>query len=608
MREAIRTRSATSHRRHSASARAVVERLESRTFLTSTPIALPGGSAPGTIEAENYDNGGEGVAYHDTQTVNPGGAYRHDGVGITATHDAGGGYYVGWTHPTEWLQYTVNVAATTTYTLDVRLASINGGTFHFSSDGHAVTGAIKMPNTGGWENWTTVSVPGVNLTAGKHVIRLSFDTVANPTTGIGNINWFRFRDNPATSPRTAWWRAAKYGMFIHWGLYSQLAGHWGNQTTTGFGEWILHDLHIPLTAYESQVPALFNTYAFNAQTWINTAKAAGMNYIVITAKHHDGFSMFNTKVNSYNIVQDTPQHMDPLAALSAACKAAGIHFGVYYSIMDWNHPELATSATSAGAKNPNDPAVINYINNQLKPQIRELITQYNPDVLWFDGEWVPWWNQEYGREIEEFARSLKPGIIINNRVGKRTSTDGDYDTPEQVIPTSASNGRLWETAMTLNDTWGYKDFDTDWKSPATVISNLSDVASKGGNLLLNIGPEGSGAFPPASVNILQQVGTWLNTNGAAIYSTTASPVANPTWGKITRKGNTLYAIVFNWPTTHTLHLAITGTLAHAKLLESGATIPVTSSATGTDLTLPAVMPQMPATVIEIDYSGNVHAV
>ncbi|MDB5301348.1 MAG: carbohydrate binding module family protein, partial [Phycisphaerales bacterium] len=207
MRGAIRTNSPSSRHRRSTPVRAAIERLESRTFLTSTPIPLPAGSAPGTIEAENYDNGGEGVAYHDTQTANPGGAYRRDGVGITPTRDAGGGYYVGWTHPTEWLQYTVNVAATTTYTLDVRLASINGGTFHFSSDGHAVTGAIKMPNTGGWENWTTVSVPGVNLTAGKHVIRLTFDTIANPATGVGNINWFRFRDNPATSPRTAWWRA-----------------------------------------------------------------------------------------------------------------------------------------------------------------------------------------------------------------------------------------------------------------------------------------------------------------------------------------------------------------------------------------------------------------
>jgi len=413
-----------------------------------------------------------------------------------------------------------------------------------------------------------------------------------------------------TSPRTAWWRNAKYGMFIHWGLYSQLAGHWGNQTTGGLGELILKDpkLNISLQDYETQVPPLFNTYNFNAQTWVNTAKSAGMNYIVITAKHHDGFSMFNTKVNSYNIVQDTPQHIDPLAALSAASKAAGLRFGVYYSIMDWNQSELATGANSAGAKSPTDPAVIAYINNQVKPQIRELITQYNPYILWFDGEWVPWWTEEYGREIEEFARSLNPNIIINNRVGKRPPADGDFDTPEQVIPTSASGGRLWETAMTLNDTWGYKDFDTDWKSPAKVIGNLADVASKGGNLLLNIGPDGTGAFPPASVNILQQVGAWLNANGSAIYGTTASLITNSSWGKITRKGNTLYLIVFTWPASHQLHLSLTGTAPHAKLLISGASVAVTTSTTGTNLTLLSVMPTLPATVIQLDFAENVHAV
>ncbi len=505
------------HSRSRAASFALVEKLESRALLSTAYTPTPNG-VPGTIEAENYNTGGEGVGYHASTIVNPGGALRHDGVGIAAAADAGGGYYVGWTYKGNWLQYTVNVAATTTYTLDLRVASANGGTCRLYCDGKAVTGEIKIASTGGWQTWKTVSVAGVNLTAGKHQLRLTFDSAVNPKVGVVNVNWIRLRDNPATSPRTAWFRNAKFGMFIHWGLYSQLAGHWNGMTTPGLGEWIMNDLHIPISAYE-QVAKAFDPTSFNAQAIVNLAKSAGMQYIVVTAKHHDGFSMFNSKVSSYNVVADTPWHQDPIAQLSAACKAAGIRFGVYYSIMDWHHPELATGPSSAGAKSPTDPVVVKYINTQLKPQIAELINQYHPDLLWFDGEWVPWWTEEDGREVEEEARSLSPGIIINNRVGKRTSADGDYDTPEQAIPASASNGRLWETCMTLNNTWGYKDNDTAWKSAATVENDLSDVISKGGNLLLNIGPDGKGNVPSAASQILQQVGKWVKANQTTLHIT-----------------------------------------------------------------------------------------
>ncbi len=328
-----------------------MESLEPRLVFSALPVPFrpPPNGVPGTLEAENYDAGGEGAGYHWLTTANPGNVYRNDGVGIVAASDAGGGYAVEGTVAGEWLQYTATVAATTVYTLDLRIASANGGTCHLSCDGKPVTGAVTLPNTGDWQNWQTVSVPGVNLPAGRHVLRLTFDSQAMPTVEAAHVNWIRLRDDPATSARTAWWRNAKYGMFIHWGLYSQLAGHWNGQTTKGLGEWIQHDLKIPETDYE-KVASQFNPTGFNAQTWVNIAKAAGMKYIVITAKHHDGFSMFNTKVSDYNIVTDTPYHQDPLAALSAACKAAGIRFGVYYSIMDWHHPELATSATSPGAK------------------------------------------------------------------------------------------------------------------------------------------------------------------------------------------------------------------------------------------------------------------
>jgi alpha-L-fucosidase len=578
----------------SGSSFALIEPLESR-LLLSTVFTPPPNGVPGTIEAENYNTGGEG------------GAYRHDGVGIAAATDAGGGYYVGWTYKGNWLAYTANVADTAAYTLDLRVASLNGGTCRLYSDGAPVTGEIKLASTGGWQSWKTVSVAGVNLTAGKHVLRLVFDSAVNAKIGVANVNWIRLRDNPAVSARTAWWRAAKFGMFIHWGLYSQLAGHWNGQTTPGLGEWIMNDLHIPIADYE-KVASQFDPTSFNATAIVNLAKAAGMQYIIITAKHHDGFSMFNSAASSYNVVKDTPWHQDPLASLSAACKAAGIHFGVYYSIMDWHHPELATSATSAGAKNPNDPAVVNYTHNQLEPQIRELIAQYHPDIIWFDGEWVPWWTEEYGREVTEEIQSLSPGIIINNRVGKRTSADGDYDTPEQAIPVSAANGRLWETCMTLNNTWGYKDTDNNWKSPAIVIDNLTDIVSKGGNLLLNIGPTGAGVVPSASVSILDQVGQWISTNRAALYGTTAAPVSTEPWGSLTRNGNKIYAIIDKWPSNGALHLNIAGPVTRASLLATGGAVSFTSSASGIDLKLPIAAPQNPATVVEIDFSGAMRAV
>ena len=567
-----------------------IELLERRVLMSAaTPFQGQPQGVPGTVEFEKYDAGGEGVAYHDTTPTNDGGQFRNDGVDIIAANDAGGGYAVTSTNAGEWLNYTVNVASSTVYSLNLRVAcGDNGGSIHLNVDGEDRTGPIAIANTGGWQSWKTIAVPNVFIAAGQHSLRFMIDSAADPGSSVVNLNWMQLRDDPATSARTQWWRDAHFGMFIHWGLYSQLAGHWNGQTTPGLGEWIMNDLHIPLAQY-MQVENQFNPTQFNAAQWVQIAKQAGMQYMVITSKHHDGFSLWPTSVNNYNITA-TPFGRDPLAELSSAAKAAGIHFGVYYSILNWADP----NASAAG---------IDTYMQTMETQLRELITHYGPDILWFDGEWPTWWTDERGRELEEFVRNLKPSIIINNRVGKRLPTDGDYDTPEQSIPPTSDPGRLWETAMTLNDTWGYKDTDNNWKSPATIVKNLADIVSKGGNYLLNVGPTGQGIIPAGAINVLQQVGTWVSANAQAIYGATSPPVYSEPWGSITRNGNSLYAIVSTWPTNGVLFVRVPGAAAHASLL-NGTALSFTAASGGININVPTTMPQLPATVIRIDFNPS----
>ncbi len=399
------------------------------------------------------------------------------------------------------------------------------------------------------------------------------------------------KDDPFTSPRTAWFREAKFGMFIHWGLYAVPAGEWKGRKIGGIGEWIMHNARIPIPEYEP-LARQFNPVKFDAKEWVRTAKAAGMRYMVITSKHHDGFSMFDTKVNDYNIVKATPWKRDPMKELAAACKAEGIKFCFYYSIMDWHHPDA------------NDAGASRYIP-RMREQLRELVTQYDPWLLWFDGEWVGWWSSEKGRELEAYLRSLKPSLVVNNRIGKRRMTDGDYETPEQEIPRAAMGKRLWETCMTLNDTWGFKKDDHNWKPPRDVIFKLCDIASKGGNFLLNVGPDAEGVIPAPSVKILEEAGRWVAENGEAIYGTTASPLQAPAWGRITRKGNRLYLIVFQWPASGRLSLALSNPVRKAALLKGGeVNVNRSADGTGIDISVPTAAPSSPASIVFLDCEGE----
>lgn len=400
-------------------------------------------------------------------------------------------------------------------------------------------------------------------------------------------------DDPLTSPRTRWWREARYGLFVHWGLYALPAGVWKGRKIPGFGEWILHDAPIPLAEYE-KLAEQFNPVRFDARRWVRLARNAGMKYLVITSKHHDGFSMYPTRLNRYNVVDATPFGRDPLRELAVACRDENLPLGFYYSILDWHHPW----ANAGGATR--------YIG-QMREQLRELVTKYDPALLWFDGEWVEWWDREKGRDLQAFLRGLKPDLVINNRIGKRGPGDGDYDTPEQQIPQTATGSRLWETCMTLNDTWGYKQDDDHWKSPETVVRTLCDIASKGGNFLLNVGPTAEGVIPEPSVRILEDSGRWLRDHGEAIYATTAAPeITPPSWGRVTRKPDRIYLHVFDWPATGRGPLRLEGlreTIRRGRLLRGRGEVRVLPSEDGrtADLFLPPGGPPSPyVSVIVLD--------
>ena len=347
-----------------------------------------------------------------------------------------------------------------------------------------------------------------------------------------------------------WWREARFGMFIHWGLYAVPAGEWDGKEVPGISEWIMLMAGIPVKEYE-KLAQQFNPVKFDAEKWVLLAKNAGMKYIVITSKHHDGFAMFQSKASNYNIYNATPFKRDPLMELAAACRKHGIRLGFYYSqAQDWHEAGGTYSGLESG-KPHWDPelkrdSLMNYINGKALPQVKEILENYGGlDILW--------WDTPIGM-TEEAARLLQnevdkyPNLITNNRLYK--PWPGDFSTPEQHVPPTGLDYD-WEVCMTMNTSWGYKWYDNEWKSSETLIKMLVDIASKGGNLLLNVGPTAEGLIPDSSVIRLEEIGNWMQRNGESVYETTASPFFKLTWGRCTQKvenGNTtLYLHVFDWP-------------------------------------------------------------
>ena len=297
------------------------------------------------------------------------------------------------------------------------------------------------------------------------------------------------------------WREARFGLFIHWGLYAIPAGEWDGKTN--YAEWIRNNAHIPLEVYDQFVHE-FNPVKFNAKEWVRMAKDAGMKYIVITSKHHDGFCLFDSKYTDFDVMS-TPFQRDIMKELADASHEAGIKICWYHSIMDWHHPDYLPRREWEKDR-PTEGADFDRYVHYMKSQLSELLSNYGDiGVLWFDGEWESTWNHERGKDLYHYVRGLQPDIIVNNRVdvnrggmagiSSDDSNVGDFGTPEQQIPATGLPGVDWETCMTMNNHWGYNKNDHEWKSTKQLLQMLADIASKGGNFLLNVGPTAEGLFP-----------------------------------------------------------------------------------------------------------------
>jgi alpha-L-fucosidase len=342
--------------------------------------------------------------------------------------------------------------------------------------------------------------------------------------------------------RLEWWSNARFGMFIHWGLYAVPAGEWNGKPVNGIGEWIMNRAKIPVAEYE-KLAGQFNPVKFDADAWVAVAKNAGMKYIVITAKHHDGFAMFKSEASKYNIVDATPFHRDPMKELAAACQRAGIKLCFYYSqTQDWHEADGNGNTWDFGDESKKDFA--KYFHQKVIPQVRELLTNYGPvGLIWFDTPRII--TKDQSEELAALVHKLQPQCLVNGRVGHGA---GDYDSVGDNQISVGAVKRQWETPVTLNDTWGFKTSDDHWKPASILIRQLAEVASRGGNYLLNVGPTALGEIPAPSVQRLADVGRWMKANEESIRGSGPSPVAyEEPWGVMTTKPGKVYLHVFDWP-------------------------------------------------------------
>ncbi|MBN1402191.1 MAG: alpha-L-fucosidase [Anaerolineae bacterium] len=404
----------------------------------------------------------------------------------------------------------------------------------------------------------------------------------------------RQRADSASDARLRWWREARFGLFIHWGLYAVPAGIWQGQEIPGIGEWIMYRARIPVAEYE-QLAAQFNPVRFDAAEWVSLAKRAGQRYIVITAKHHDGFCMYHTHMSPYNIVDATPFRRDPIAELAHECARQDIKLCFYYSqTQDWHHPDGDGNDWDydEGGKDFDG-----YIEHYVKAQVRELLTQYGPiGLIWFDTPKRI--TVEQSRSLLELVHEIQPECLVSGRIGNAL---GDYgEAGDNRIPETAVEAD-WETPATINDTWGYKSTDQNWKSSAEMLHKLVDIVSKNGNYLLNVGPTAEGVIPEPSVTRLEEMGRWLALHGESIYGSKPGPIQGLAWCRSTLKGNRLFLHVFDWPTAGQIELEGLPQAKKAYLLaDPESPLPLTQSGSKATISGPAQAPDAVDSVVVLD--------
>ena len=400
--------------------------------------------------------------------------------------------------------------------------------------------------------------------------------------------------------RLAWFREARFGMFIHWGVYAVPAGTYKDKQIGGIGEWIMEKGQIPVAEYKAFAKD-FTASKYDPEKWAALAKRAGMRYVVITSKHHDGLTLFDSAASDWNTVKASAAKRDLIAPLEKAVRGQGLRFGLYYSqAQDWTNP-------GGGAyKKKWDPAqegdYDQYLTKVAVPQVEELLAKFRPDLVWWD---TP--AQMTPARAAYFAPVLAkyPDLVMNNRLGG--GVKGDCETPEQHIPPRGFPGRDFEVCMTMNDTWGFKSYDNKWKPVRQIIQHLSDIASKGGNFLLNVGPTAEGEIPVASIERLEAVGKWMDVYGNAIHGSQASPfIRRLTWGRVTRKadadgvGETLFLHVWDWPKNGKLVLPQAGQAGTtAELMAGKVAVPTAQQGSDLELTVPATAPDADVSVIAL---------
>jgi alpha-L-fucosidase len=396
-----------------------------------------------------------------------------------------------------------------------------------------------------------------------------------------------------------WFRDAKFGMFIHWGLYSQTGGVWDGTKYYGITEWLMRRGKINSADYKT-IAKDFNPVEFNAKEWVSIAKRSGVKYIVITAKHHDGFALFGSEASDFNIVDATPYKKDPLKELTAAARDAGIKIGFYYSqYQDWTEANASGNTWEFDEDKADFQA---YLKAKAMPQLEELLTNYGPiDIIWFDTPGNM--SVTDSKELKAWVKELQPNCLVSDRIGHDLGDFKGYGDGE--IPAIPETGRPWEAIFTHNDSWGYSDFDNNFKSTSEVLELLVDVASKGGNLMLNVGPDGLGRLPDESVYTFLEVGKWLQVNGESIYGTNGSPLGAMPWGHITQRPGKLYSHVSHPPKNRKMIVpGIDSKVSKAYLLATGETLSVEKLHGDLYVNLPDSLPDNRNSVVVLEYQDK----